>query len=570
MQSATLRRQSGRILVLWGERNREIPPPPRKGEVLSEHDVAYWHGAEYAGLNGIKENLPLPPGDGARGKRVIYIQPGGNSPYMAEYRDNLKSKADRAGIELTVLESEWDDDLFDANVERAIGEKPDLILLNPENQSRSTEWYRRINGAGIPVVGGNFLPGEEGFRYILAWSGPDDWGQSRLLARSLADSLLRKGGYAILQHQEGTSSYYARTFGVITELKRYAPLMECLDTKPAGLSRERAYAIVKGWLEQHGERLKGIVCADDDQTALGMVDALEEAGRSDLICVACGTSRTGLELLDRGKLKALSYQSAAVDGSVAMENIVDWFEGVPVEPVRYLPKCIAKPEEAREFMEATQSVELIDLEILYRGIENLDWQRVYDFFGDIYEIFLQSLLVPLDVFHGFLLELLTGLILIIKRNGLDVNDTLGSYESLIKHLMRDDDIGRMLEWAGDCCQKVILEITLERDRKTPVQTIVEHIEGNYREPLSLKTLSYSYGLSQAYLGQLFRQETGEKFNDYLNRIRIEKACLLLLGDNAVASKIAAEVGYTDADYFYKVFKKVTGITVSAYIKENRS
>jgi len=86
--------------------------------------------------------------------------------------------------------------------------------------------------------------------------------------------------------------------------------------------------------------------------------------------------------------------------------------------------------------------------------------------------------------------------------------------------------------------------------------------------LSIKTISYSFNISAAYLGKLFKQETGESFSRYLNNLRIEKAKDLLRSTNIKANKIALEVGYSDSNYFYNIFKKYTGMYPSEYLELN--
>ncbi len=561
-----MKRSSGRVLVLWGRSEKELPPKPGNPESLNKEDRDYWYDKEYAGWDAAKINIPVSPSDGAAGKYVIYIQPGPHH-YMDEYAGNLKKKAAAAGIRLDILESYWDDNQFDRNVSRAIAEKPDLILLNPENQGKSNFWYRKINEAGIPVIGGNFLPDNEGFSYLLAWTGPDDWGQIRLLARDLAERMNCRGNYAILQHREGTSSYFARTWGFISEMKSRAPGMNCLDCRSPGMDRKKACSTVMDWIARYGRDLQAILSSDDEQVLLGVVDALKETGREDILTVAPGSSRTGLELLKQGKVEALTYQSAAVDGSIAMETIIDWFEGVPVEPIRYLPQYIIHREEASDFLNAIESVEAVNLETLYRGIESCDWEGVYGFFGDAYQIFLKKMIIPTEMFQAFCLEILTNLILILNGKGLEVEETIGSYERMIKHLLLDEDIGSVLEWLNGLSQSVIRQIMISRNQKTPIQQIIDYVEEHYCEPLSLKTLARDFMVSPVYLGQLFRKETGEKFNDYLNRKRVEEACFRLGGDNARASSIALDLGFSDPAYFYKIFKKYTGKSVSEFVRE---
>ena len=97
------------------------------------------------------------------------------------------------------------------------------FILMPENNEDSSYLYRRLYEAGIAVIASNMLPEDDGFPYILSWTGPDDWEQTRQLSRHFARLMNHEGGYAIVTHLPGTSPYYARAWGAITELAECAP-----------------------------------------------------------------------------------------------------------------------------------------------------------------------------------------------------------------------------------------------------------------------------------------------------------------------------------------------------------
>lgn len=568
VQSVSLKHSSdGQFLLLWGATEKEIPPPPEYRADRPPEDKDFWYNIEYAGWNSKKINIPDSPRDGVRGKTLIYLQPGDDHPYMRQYTATLEERSAEAGIKLRILNSKWNAHLFNENVKLAISLKPDIILLNPENQKQSNAWYKRINEAGIPVIGGNFLADNEGHSYLLAWTGPDDWGQSRLLARTLADKRQKKGGYVILQHHKGNSSYYARTWGVITELKEYAPSMIHLDSKE-GMDPATAGSIVEGWLHKYGADLKGIVSADDGEVMQVVSEVLQRNKRMDICCVAAGSSRLGLELIQQGKLHASSFQSPVFDAETAIQTISDWFEGLTIEPIRYLPKHIVTDKDASDFIYDTFHVNSLNMEHLYNAIRKYDWRACYNFFGDLYEKILTRKVIPASMFQGICFEILTGMIVILYEEGLSVEENMGSYNSLVKHLTKDQEISSVLEWLNDLAQKVIAAELVKINKKTHIQEIVDYIDKNYCQPMSLKSLSYDFSISQAYLGQIFRKETGMKFNDYLNNKRIEKAKMIFNGENIVINKVALQLGYTDPAYFYKLFKKKTGMSAMEYIQKS--
>jgi two-component system response regulator YesN len=105
--------------------------------------------------------------------------------------------------------------------------------------------------------------------------------------------------------------------------------------------------------------------------------------------------------------------------------------------------------------------------------------------------------------------------------------------------------------------------------KNPITQQVEHyLLEHYNEELSLQTLSSRFNVNNVYLGRLFKEETGEYFSDYLNRIRLDEAKKLLQTTLYKASDIAAIVGFLDPNYFYRKFKQVNGMSPSEYRSQN--
>ena len=99
-------------------------------------------------------------------------------------------------------------------------------------------------------------------------------------------------------------------------------------------------------------------------------------------------------------------------------------------------------------------------------------------------------------------------------------------------------------------------------------SVIDEIESLIREhlqqELSLKTLAVQYNISSVYLGKLFKQETGEYFSDYLNRVRIDQAKVLLSASHNKVYEIAALTGFIDPTYFIRKFKKMTGVSPIEY------
>ncbi|WP_256762015.1 response regulator transcription factor [Cohnella sp. WQ 127256] len=98
-----------------------------------------------------------------------------------------------------------------------------------------------------------------------------------------------------------------------------------------------------------------------------------------------------------------------------------------------------------------------------------------------------------------------------------------------------------------------------------VRKMVELIHRNSSDNLKLESLAEALGYNSSYLGKLFKQETGENFNTYLDKVRIEKAKDLLRQGRKVY-QVAERVGYTNVDYFHAKFRKYVGVSPISFRK----
>lgn len=98
-----------------------------------------------------------------------------------------------------------------------------------------------------------------------------------------------------------------------------------------------------------------------------------------------------------------------------------------------------------------------------------------------------------------------------------------------------------------------------------VAQIMEFINKNYKDKLSLDQLSKNVYLSPVYICKVFKDETGESPISYLIRVRLEAACELLKGDRSMSiQEVAEAVGYDNVYHFSKQFKKLVGVSPTAF------
>lgn len=88
----------------------------------------------------------------------------------------------------------------------------------------------------------------------------------------------------------------------------------------------------------------------------------------------------------------------------------------------------------------------------------------------------------------------------------------------------------------------------------------------YSEKLQLNDYAKEHYMNASYLSQLFKQDTGQSFTNYVLHIRLTKAEQLLRETPLSISDISESVGYTDYGHFSKLFKKYKGVSPKSYRK----
>ena len=78
--------------------------------------------------------------------------------------------------------------------------------------------------------------------------------------------------------------------------------------------------------------------------------------------------------------------------------------------------------------------------------------------------------------------------------------------------------------------------------------------------MGLAQIGTVFRVSEGYLSSIFKEQAGVNFTDYLEGIRIEKACILLKDGRNTVNEIAERVGYNSVQSFRRAFKRVKGMS----------
>ncbi len=158
-------------------------------------------------------------------------------------------------------------------------------------------------------------------------------------------------------------------------------------------------------------------------------------------------------------------------------------------------------------------------------------------------------------------------------------DTDGTVEKIKDDILREKAGGRSghLEMIRCYAMEIILLIFREcAEKRNPSEErnikalalTYDYCQKFYTRDIKLSDMCKTLHYSLPYLSARFKEVNGCTFTQLVQRFRVEEACRLILATNKKMDEISVIVGYKDVQTFYKIFRKLTGITPLQYRKQH--
>lgn len=112
-----------------------------------------------------------------------------------------------------------------------------------------------------------------------------------------------------------------------------------------------------------------------------------------------------------------------------------------------------------------------------------------------------------------------------------------------------------------------LQCTDDHEQVEQINAIVARLTDNLADNLSAADLALELGMSESRFSRFFRRATGNTFTDFVNRVRISRACQLLMESERYISDIGYDVGFNNMANFNRRFLDIKGMTPSEYRKQ---
>jgi two-component system response regulator YesN len=167
---------------------------------------------------------------------------------------------------------------------------------------------------------------------------------------------------------------------------------------------------------------------------------------------------------------------------------------------------------------------------------------------------------PMTFIRHFYFELWTVVAQSLSQTGIDIKQL---YPNLQSHeVIESFTTAKQMElWLIEKLQQISeqLQSNVNVKHLHAVEFIIQYVHVHYHEELTLSDIADQICISRSYLSHIFKKTTSETFNNYLTRVRIEKAKALIMEGKHLIYEIAEMVGYKNVPYFSTLFKKYTGM-----------
>ena len=147
-------------------------------------------------------------------------------------------------------------------------------------------------------------------------------------------------------------------------------------------------------------------------------------------------------------------------------------------------------------------------------------------------------------------------------------------DSLVSHDDSAITIGVSLvpEIRGWFCRRIRTAVGFIRNKKSShesalIKKIKAFVQEKYAEEINLSLVARNVNISPHYLSKIFKDETETSFIQFLTSVRLEKAKELLKCGCFTMKEVCFRIGYTDPNYFSRLFKKVVGVSPTQFRDE---
>ncbi|MBO1002016.1 sugar ABC transporter substrate-binding protein [Pseudogracilibacillus auburnensis] len=260
--------------------------------------------------------------DGGNGGTIALLMADLGNPFFHVLSDAVEEQGKELGYEVLVYDGQNDASKQPSQVEDALQQGVDAIIINPADESSTANALKDAIAQDIPVV---TVDREVDIEGILSYLVTDNTKGGELVGKWLEEKMPEGGKVIHMEGIIGTAPQRERGGGflsVIDPAQNSDSKFTILDTAVGEFSMAPAEAAMSDMLSKHDDI--DVVFAQNDTMAVGVVRAIETAGREDdgILVLGFDGAKEAYDLIDEGKMAATAVQDFEFIGAEAV-NYVD-------------------------------------------------------------------------------------------------------------------------------------------------------------------------------------------------------------------------------------------------------
>ncbi|MCW4457724.1 substrate-binding domain-containing protein [Microbacterium sp. MPKO10] len=256
------------------------------------------------------------------------------SSFITQGKEGMEAYAEANDITLQWNSANGDVSTQASQVDQFVNAAVDAIIIVPVQADSLSTQVNAAHAADIPVIAVNTsLSGVE----VDASVQPDDVAAGEQEATQMVEALGGSGNVVVLEGPLGSSPQLDRGEGIDNVLAEN-PDIKVLAKETANWKRAEAVNQMKNWITAFGDDIDGVISQNDDM-ALGAIQALHEANITDVSVVGIDGIEDGLQAVKDGDMIGTSLQHGTVElaSGLAVAAKIVRGEKVDTEPVYVMP-----------------------------------------------------------------------------------------------------------------------------------------------------------------------------------------------------------------------------------------
>lgn len=250
-----------------------------------------------------------------------------NNPFFVSVEEGVTTIAEENGTSVRTVDAQNDTAKQINDIDDLIQQGVDILLVNPVDSAAITPAIEAANSANIPVI--TIDRSSEGGQ-VVTLVASDNVEGGEMAANFIIKMAGENAKVVQLEGIPGASATRERGEGFENIASES---LEVIDSQTANFNRAEGLTVMENMLQSHANIQA--VFAQNDEMALGAIEAIEATGKDDIIIVGFDGNEDAVAAVEAGRMHATVAQQPAEMGKIAMEAAYDYLAGEAVE--EYIP-----------------------------------------------------------------------------------------------------------------------------------------------------------------------------------------------------------------------------------------